>query len=63
MKEMQDNSGIINSLFHHELAIILKYEDNNAENNSELNEAKLKLSSLIKSLRQWNYKWHKWIRK
>ena len=55
MKEMQDNSGIINSLFHHELAIILKYEDNNAENNSELNEAKLKLSSLIKSLRQINY--------
>ena len=55
MKKMKDNFRIINCLFHHELAIILKYENNKEENNPELNEAKLKLSSLIKSLRQINY--------
>ena len=49
---INDDSGKENILFHQYIAIILKYEENNEENNfsNEINEAKLKLSSLMKRL-------------
>ena len=54
--EFGQNSAVINILFNQQIAIILKYMENNEEiNNQELNEAKLKLSSLMKSLSQINY--------
>ena len=51
-EEINDNSGKVNILFHQYIAIILKYEGNDEENISshELNDAKLKLSSLMTSL-------------
>ena len=61
MNELNYKSGMINILFNQQIAICLKNMDNDEENNiitsdSELNEAKMKLYSLIQSISQISYK-------
>ena len=60
MNELKYKSGMINILFNQQIAICLKNMDNDEESNiitseSELNEAKIKLYSLIKSISQISY--------
>ena len=59
MSELNDNSGKINISFNQQMAICLKYLDDNENNfilnnNSELSEAKAKLSILIQNLSKLN---------
>ena len=54
IKELNDETGMVNLSFHKLMAICIKYmndniENNTSNNNNELNEAKLRLLSFIKN--------------
>ena len=61
MRKINDNHGIIYELFNQQIAICLKNDINfnnngnyTTSNNEEVNQAKLKLMALFKSLAQGN---------